>query len=153
MQRSANAIWKGSIQKGQGAVSTASGAVKQMPYSFNTRFGDSPGTNPEELIAAAHASCFAMATAGALTAKGLEPLSLDVKATVTIQKEGSSWRVGSSHLELTAQVNDVTQGQFLEIAEDAKANCPISKLLNAEITLSAHLEEGDSRPWAPPPAH
>jgi len=153
MQRSANVIWKGSVQQGQGAVSTASGALKQIPYSFATRFGDTPGTNPEELIAAAHASCFAMATSAALTAKGLEPLNLDVKATVTIQKDGASWTVTSSHLDLKAQVNDVTQGQFMEIAEDAKKNCPISKLLNAEITLEAQLEEVDTRPWAPPPAH
>lgn len=153
MQRSATAIWKGSIQQGQGAISSASGAIKQVPYSFNMRFGDTPGTNPEELIAAAHASCFAMATSGALTAKGLEPLNLDVKATVTLLKEGSGWRVSASHLELKGQVNDVTQGQFVEIAEDAKANCPISKLLNAEITLDARLEEADTRPWAPPPAH
>jgi lipoyl-dependent peroxiredoxin len=76
-----------------------------------------------------------------------------VKSTVTIQKDGASWTVTSSHLELRAQVNDVTQGQFLEIAEDAKKNCPISKLLNAEISLDARLEESDTRPWAPPPAH
>lgn len=153
MQRSANAIWKGSLQQGQGVISSASGAIKQVPYSFAMRFGDTPGTNPEELIAAAHASCFAMATSGALTAKGLEPLNLDVKATVTLQKEGANWTVTASHLELKAQVNDVTQGQFLEIANDAKANCPISRLLNAEISLDARLEESDERPWAPPPAH
>ncbi len=153
MQRSANAIWKGSLQQGQGTVSSASGAIQQMPYSFNTRFADAPGTNPEELIAAAHASCYAMATAGALAAKGFEPLNLDVKATVTIQKEGADWSVSSSHLELKAQVNDVTQGQFLEIAEYSKVHCPISKLLNAEITLDARLEVADERPWAPPPAH
>lgn len=153
MQRHASAVWRGSIQKGQGQISTESGALKQLPYSFSTRFGEQPGTNPEELIAAAHASCFAMATSAALSSKGLEPLSLDVQATVSIQKEGDSWKVTSSHLELKAQVNDVTQGKFMEIAEDAKTNCPISKLLNTEISLDAKLIEIDERPWAPPPAH
>ena len=153
MQRKANALWRGSIQQGQGVVSNASGALKEVPYTFAMRFTDAPGTNPEELIAAAHASCFAMAVSGGLTSQGLEPLKLDTQATVTLQKDGTGWRVNSSHLELKAQVNDVTQGQFLEIVEDAKKNCPISKLLNAEITLDARLEQSDERPWAPPPAY
>lgn len=151
MQRQAHVVWRGSIKEGKGQVSTQSGALKEIPYSFQTRFEDQPGTNPEELIAAAHASCFAMATSGALSKQGFEPEALDVTATVTIQKDKDSWTVGSSHLHLKAQVANVTQGQFQEIAEDAKKNCPISRLLNAEITLQAELESASSRPWAPPP--
>jgi osmotically inducible protein OsmC len=132
-------------------ISTLSGALKAVPYSSNTRFGETPGTNPEELIAAAHSSCFAMACAAALSTKGFEPENLDVTATVTLQKNGDSWAVTSSLLQLKAQVANVTQGQFLEIAEEAKNNCPISKLIKAEITLEAHLNEPSSRPWAPPP--
>ncbi|WP_413290829.1 OsmC family protein [Bdellovibrio sp. HCB337] len=151
MQRQARAIWRGSIKEGKGDVSTLSGALKNIPYSFQTRFENQPGSNPEELIAAAHASCFAMATSAALSKQGFEPESLDVTATVSLQKDKDTWTVGSSHLHLKAHVTNVTQGQFQEIAEDAKKNCPISRLLNAEITLQADLEEASSRPWAPPP--
>ncbi|MGZ3803907.1 MAG: OsmC family peroxiredoxin [Pseudobdellovibrionaceae bacterium] len=151
MQRKAQAIWRGSLQKGEGEISTFSGALKGVPYSFSTRFSESPGTNPEELIAAAHASCFAMACSAGFSAKGLEPESLAVTANVTLQKEGESWNVTASHLQLQAHVENVSQEQFLQITEEAKNNCPISKLLKAKITLEAQLEAPPSRPWAPPP--
>jgi osmotically inducible protein OsmC len=152
MQREASVVWNGSIQQGNGQITTKSGALQSVPYSFNTRFGEDPGTNPEELIAAAHASCFAMAASGALTKQGFEPETLSVTATVTINKDKDSWTVASSNLYLKGRVANITQGQFLEIVEDAKKNCPISRLLKADINLTAELEEGHSRPWAPPPA-
>jgi len=151
MQRVASVVWNGSLQQGNGQINAESGALKEVPYNFNTRFGEDPGTNPEELIAAAHASCFAMAASGALTKHGFEPETLNVTATVTINKEKDSWTVASSNLYLKGRVANVTQGQFLEIVEDAKKNCPISRLLKADINLTAELEEAHARPWAPPP--
>lgn len=140
MERTASAYWRGSIQRGRGEVTTASGVLKNSPYSFSTRFENAPGTNPEELIAAAHASCFAMALSGALTKAGFEPKALDVSAAVSIEKDGEGFTVRSSKLKLRAQVPNIDGAKFSMIAEDAKKNCPISKLLNAEITLEARLE-------------
>lgn len=151
MQREASVVWRGSLQNGNGQISTKSGALQGQPYSFNTRFGEQPGTNPEELIAAAHAACFAMATSGALSKQGFEPEALDVTATVSLLKDKDSWTVASSHLQLRGRVPKISPDQFLAIAEDAKKNCPISRLLKAEITLHAELDETSSRPWAPPP--
>lgn len=151
MQRKAQAIWHGSLQMGKGEISTLSGALKGVPYTFNTRFAETAGTNPEELIAAAHASCFAMSCSAGLTDQGFEPESLEVTANITLQKETTSWAVTSSHLQLKAQVPEVTPDQFMKIAEEAKNNCPISKLLTVKITLDAHLEESPTRPWAAPP--
>lgn len=158
MDRKATAVWQGSIKEGRGEISTESEALNQVAYAFNTRFENQPGTNPEELIAAAHSSCFAMACAAGFTKQGFTPEKLEVNATVSVNKEGESWTVGSSHLDLQAQIPDVTEDQFQKIVEDAKANCPISKLLKAEITLEARLgaaplgNRSDARPWAPPPA-
>ncbi|HEY8270881.1 MAG TPA: OsmC family peroxiredoxin [Pseudobdellovibrionaceae bacterium] len=152
MQRKAQAIWRGSLQLGKGEISTLSGALKGVPYTFNTRFSETPGTNPEELIAAAHASCFAMACSAGFSDKGFEPENLEVTANVTLQKLGSAWAVTSSLLQLKAQVAGVPLDQFTSIVEEAKNNCPISKLLNLNIALEAHLEEAPPpRPWAPPP--
>lgn len=153
MQRQAYAVWQGPMQHGKGLISTFSGAIKQVPYSFSMRFADTPGTNPEELIAAAHASCFAMALSGALSEKGFEPVTLNVRATVNLEKVDTAWTVTSSHLELKGQIHNIAQEEFLKIAESAKTNCPISRLLKAEISLHAQLEETDTRPWAPPPPH
>lgn len=150
MQRQAQAVWRGNLQQGQGHISNLSGTLKNVSYSFNTRFSDSPGTNPEELIAAAHASCFAMATSGGLSAKGFTPEELNVVATVMIEKSGDTWSVSSSHLNLHAHVPEITQTQLLEIVEVAKKNCPISRLLNTEITMEAHLTKTPARPWAAP---
>jgi len=151
MQRTANAIWHGSITRGQGEITTSSEILKSVPYSFSTRFGQSPGTNPEELIAAAHASCFAMACSAALSAKKFEPDFLDVVSNLTLDKQGDSWTVTASHLTLHARVPNIDDAQFQTIVKDAKENCPISKLLKAEITLDAKLDEATMKPWAPPP--
>lgn len=140
MERKASAYWRGSLQRGRGDVSTASGVLKNIPYSFSTRFENAPGTNPEELIAAAHSSCFAMALAGILNKAGFEAKALDVNATVDIVKDDSGFTVRSSKLKLRAQVAGIDATQFYQLAEDAKKNCPISKLLKAEITLEARLE-------------
>lgn len=140
MQRKATAIWRGNMQQGQGEISTESGVLKSTPYSFSKRFGDTPGTNPEELIGAAHASCFAMALSGALNAKGFTPDSLTVNATVSLEKKGNEWTVIASHLQLNAQVPGIDPNQFKVISEDAKNNCPISRLLDTEISLDARLE-------------
>lgn len=140
MERIASAYWRGSLQRGRGDVTTASGVLKNIPYSFSTRFENAPGTNPEELVAAAHASCFAMALSGAINKVGFEAKSLEVSATVRVEKDGAGFKVTSSKLKLRAQVPGIDAAQFSQVAEEVKKNCPISKLLNAEITLEAHLE-------------
>lgn len=135
MDRQAQALWQGDIKNGRGELSSDSGILKNTAYSFNTRFGDTPGTNPEELIAAAHAGCFTMALAGALGKKGYTADRLETSATVSIAKDGEGFKIGSSRLKLRAQVPDIDEKTFKAIAEDAKANCPVSKVLNLEITL------------------
>lgn len=140
MERSASAYWRGSIQRGRGDVTTASGVLKHVPYSYSTRFENAPGTNPEELIAAAHASCFAMALSGALTKAGFEAISIDVTANVAIFKDDSGFTIRSSKLKLRAQVPGIDADKFGVLAEDAKKNCPVSKVLNAEISLEAKLD-------------
>ncbi|RYZ63966.1 MAG: OsmC family peroxiredoxin [Proteobacteria bacterium] len=140
MDRKATSIWTGSIKEGQGTITSDSGALQNQPYSFTTRFEGEKGTNPEELIAAAHSACFAMATSGNLSKAGFNPTRLQVTATVTVSKKGEGWEVGSSKLQLSAQIPEISEAKFQELAQDAKANCPISKLLRAEITLDAKLE-------------
>ena len=124
---------------GQGHVSLASGALSNQPYGFNTRFEDKAGTNPEELIAGAHASCFAMALSFALEGAGYESGELNVDAAVTLEKDGEGFTVTASALTLDAKVDGIDEDKFKDIAEGAKANCPISKLLNADITLDYTL--------------
>ncbi|WII71546.1 OsmC family protein [Bdellovibrio sp. 22V] len=135
MDRRATAIWRGNLQNGRGELSTESGAIKSTPYSFATRFENTPGTNPEELIGAAHAGCFTMALAGALAKKGFIADSLETSATVSLTKKGEGFEITSSKLKLRAQVPDVDAKTFEAIAQDAKKNCPVSKALNMEITL------------------
>jgi len=120
-------------------VSTASGAVKNVAYSFAMRFGDTPGTNPEELVAAAHAACFSMALSGELGQRGYQPDAIDTKATLDFDKTDAGWSVKSIHLDVTAKVPDADPTKFQAAAEAAKKNCPISRLLNTQITLSAML--------------
>jgi osmotically inducible protein OsmC len=139
MKRTATANWKGGLKDGKGTVSASSGIFTDVPYNFSQRFESGAGTSPEELIAAAHASCFAMALSGELGGVGLTPESLDARATVTIEKQGPGFAVTSSHLELTAKIPNADRAKFDKAAETAKANCPISKLLNAKITLEARL--------------
>jgi osmotically inducible protein OsmC len=137
--RKGSARYDGLGKDGRGHVSTGSGALADQPYGFGTRFGDEKGTNPEELIAAAHASCFTMALSFALARAGFEQGSLETEASVTIEKDGDGFTVTRSDLELKAQVDGIDADRFAEIAAGAKANCPISKLLNAEITLKHTL--------------
>src|SRR5215204_838962 len=136
MKRTASAVWLGNLKQGSGSLSTAGGALRDTPYGFSSRFENGAGTNPEELIAAAHAGCFAMALSGELGGAGLTPERLDVTAEVTLENvPGKSWTVTASHLVLKAKVPGADAAKFNELANKAKTNCPISKLLNANITL------------------
>ena len=137
--RTARAEWQGTGKEGKGTLSTQSGVLSSTPYGFNTRFGDTKGTNPEELIAAAHAGCFAMALAFALSAAGFTPTRLAVSAAVTIEPEGAGFKISKSALKLEASVPNIQRDQFQKIAEGAKAGCPVSKVLNADITLDWQL--------------
>lgn len=136
---SASARYQGLGKAGKGRITTKSGVLSEQPYGFNTRFEGQPGTNPEELIAAAHASCFTMATSFALAGAGYEDGTLDVACTVTLDKDGDGFTVTKSALTLTASVPGIAEADFNRIADEAKAGCPISKLLNCEITLDKTL--------------
>ncbi len=140
MEKTASAIWSGGIKEGKGKLSTESGALKESPYGFNTRFEDAPGTNPEELIGAAHAGCFTMALSGELGKAGMTAESLETTATVTLEKVPGGFEVPAIHLDLVARIPGADQQAFDQAANTAKENCPISKLLNARITLSSRLE-------------
>lgn len=139
VMRTASARYDGLGREGQGYVSTQSGVLSDQKYGFTTRFEDEPGTNPEELIAAAHASCFTMALSFALAKAGYSDGTLETKAAVKLDKQGEGFAVTASALTLTARVPGIAEADFHRIAQEAKANCPISKLLNAEITLDATL--------------
>ena len=139
IKRSASAHWTGTGKEGKGSLTTQSGILKDSQYGFNTRFENGPGTNPEELIAAAHASCFTMALSFALAGAGHNDGTLDTDAAVTLEKDGDGFKVTKSALTLRATVPGIDQAEFDRIAQEAKANCPISKLLNAEISLDATL--------------
>lgn len=134
------AEWNGTLKEGKGILSTGSGAITDSPYSFGTRFGEDLGTNPEELVAAAHAACFSMALSAQLANAGLTVESVKTTATVTMDKVGDGFGITKSHLDVVAKIPGADQAQFAELAEGAKKGCPISKLLNAEITMSAKLE-------------
>lgn len=140
MKKTASAHWQGSLKEGKGTISTESGALKDNPYGFNTRFENAPGTNPEELIGAAHAGCFSMALSLMLGEEGFTPDSIDTKATVTLEKDGDGFAVTAVHLDMTARIPNIDQATFDEIANKAKTGCPISKLLNADISLDATLQ-------------
>ena len=139
MKRKGSAEWSGEIKTGKGKVSTESGALKGNPYGFNTRFEDAPGTNPEELVGAAHASCYAMAMSLGLGEADLVADSIDVTATITLSEVEGGFAVTASHLDVTAQIPGCDAETFRRIAEETKRNCPISKLLDAEITMDARL--------------
>lgn len=139
MIRKASAVWNGTLKDGKGTVTTESGVLAQTPYSFRSRFENDKGTNPEELIAAAHAGCFTMALSAQLTGAGLTPESLATSAALTLEMVEKSWTVTKIHLEVNARVPGATSEAFQKVAADAKANCPISRLLKAEITLKATL--------------
>lgn len=137
--RSAESVWNGGGKGGQGKLTTPSGTLNAVPYALGMRFKDDPGANPEELVAAAHAGCFNMALAVALDGAGHAPEELKTTANVTIEQEDGGWRVVRSALELTGKVPGMSAEEFQKAADGAKAGCPISKLLNAEITLKATL--------------
>jgi osmotically inducible protein OsmC len=137
--RKGSARYDGLGKDGKGHVSTQSGVLKDNPYGFNTRFGDEPGTNPEELIAAAHASCFTMALSFALAKEGFTDGTLETNAKVTLDQDGEGFTITKSELDLTASVPGIDPDKFAEIAADAKASCPVSKVLNAEVTLTHTL--------------
>ena len=139
MQRHASAVWRGTLKEGKGTISAESGVLKEVPYSFAKRFGNEAGTNPEELIAAAHAGCFSMALSGKLANAGFNPTELSTRANLTLEQVDGAWTVTKIHLDLTAKVPGIQRAQFEELAADAKATCPISRLLKAEITLDAKM--------------
>lgn len=138
--RTATARYDGLGKDGKGHLSTQSGVLADQPYGFGTRFGDEPGTNPEELAAAAHAGCFTMALSFALAGAGYSAGRLETKAAVTLDKDGSGFRITKSALTLTARIDGIAESEFARIAAEAKANCPISKLFDTEITLEHALE-------------
>jgi osmotically inducible protein OsmC len=141
MKRTATAVWNGSLKEGNGTLTAPGGALKSTPYSFNSRFASGAGTNPEELIAAAHSGCFAMALSAMLGEAGFTPERLEVTAEVSLDNvpPPAGWTVTASHLVLVAKIPGIDAAKFEEITAKAKAGCPISRLLNATITLSAKL--------------
>lgn len=140
MQRKGSAVWKGGLKDGKGAVSSASGVLNSTPYSFSTRFENTPGTNPEELIAAAHAACFSMALSAQLSGANLPPSSIETSATITMEKQDAGWAITASHLDVVAHVPGADDAAFQKFAKAAETGCPVSKVLKAEITMNAKLE-------------
>jgi len=140
MKRKASAFWNGGLKDGKGTISTDSGVLSNAQYSFSTRFEEGKGTNPEELIAAAHAGCFSMALSGQLGNAGLTAESIKTTATVTLEKTDAGFTITKVHLDVTAKIPGAEQQAFETAANNAKAGCPISRLLKAEITMVASLE-------------
>jgi osmotically inducible protein OsmC len=140
MKRSATAMWNGDLKSGKGTISTESGVLSNSQYSFATRFEQGKGTNPEELIAAAHAGCFSMALSLQLAEAGLVAQSITTKATVSLEKTDAGFAITQSHLDLTARIPGASQQAFEKATDAAKNGCPVSKLLNAKITLDRKLE-------------
>ncbi|MCY1541435.1 Peroxiredoxin OsmC [compost metagenome] len=140
MKKTASAHWQGGIKDGKGTISTQSGVLSSAPYGFNTRFGDQPGTNPEELIGAAHAGCFSMALSKELGDAGMTAESIDTKAEVTLDKVDGGFAISAVHLSLRAKIPRADRAAFEKAVETAKSGCPVSKVLNAAITLEAILD-------------
>jgi lipoyl-dependent peroxiredoxin len=141
MKRTAQAKWQGDLKSGTGTISTASGTLASTPYSFHTRFEEGKGTNPEELLAAAHAGCFTMALSAQLGQAGLKAESLETSCTITLEQKEGGFAITGSHLELTAKVPGATSEAFEKATQAAKAGCPVSKLYNTNITLNAKLTD------------
>ena len=139
IERTGTATWSGGLKSGRGALSTQSGALKALPYGFASRFEGAPGTNPEELIAAAHAGCFTMQLSALLEAAGLTAERLDTRAVVTLEKDATGFMIPSVKLTLVGKVPGASAEQFQTIAAKAKAVCPVSRLLNADLSLDAKL--------------
>lgn len=140
MIKKASAVWKGGIRDGGGTISTETGVLRDSPYGFKSRFEDGPGTNPEELIGAAHAGCFSMALAAILGEAGLTATKIETQASITLLKVDAGFAITASHLNVVARVPNATPAQFAELAAKAKAGCPVSKLMNAAISMNAKLE-------------
>jgi osmotically inducible protein OsmC len=140
MKRKASAVWNGGLKGGKGALSTESGALSSTQYSFGTRFENGVGTNPEELIAAAHAGCFSMALSAQLDGAGLTATSINTTATVSLEKTDAGFTITAVHLEVAAKIPGATRAQFDTATSTAKAGCPVSRVLKAEITMDAKLE-------------
>jgi lipoyl-dependent peroxiredoxin len=140
MERTAKAQWKGDLRSGGGTISSASGVLSNTPYSFKDRFEQGTGTNPEELLAAAHAGCFSMALSLALQKEGLKADSIDTTCTITLEKEGDGFAIKKSHLDLRAKIPGAGEDTFQRAAQNAKEGCPVSKLFDTDITLDAKLE-------------
>jgi osmotically inducible protein OsmC len=139
MDRKARAQWKGDLKSGTGIISSTSGVLSNTPYSFRDRFEDGKNTNPEELLAAAHAACFSMALSLMLQMENLKADSIETTCTITLDKEGDGFAIKKSHLDLTARIPGADKSAFERAAQNAKENCPVSKLYDAEITLEAKL--------------
>lgn len=139
MKRTANAKWQGDLKSGAGMISTASGTLSQTPYSFHTRFEEGKGTNPEELLAAAHAGCFTMALSAQLAQAGLKAVSLETSCVITLEQKDGGFTITESRLELKAAIPGASQEAFQKAAAAAKSGCPVSKLFNTHITLDAQL--------------
>ena len=140
MERKATAVWRGDVKSGKGLLSTESRALKEAQYSFSTRFESGIGTNPEELLAAAHAGCFAMAVSSQLGKAGLKPEKLEATATISFEKVGEHFAITKSHLDLLAQVPGASQAKFDAAVNAAQTGCPVSRLFKAEISVDARLE-------------
>ena len=140
MKRKASAVWRGGLKDGKGTISTDSGVLSDTQYSFSTRFEEGKGTNPEELIAAAHAGCFSMALSGQLGNAGLTAESINTTASVTLEKTDAGFTITAVHLDVTAKIPGAEQQAFETAANNAKAGCPISRLLKAQITMEARLQ-------------
>lgn len=140
MQRKGSAVWSGGLRDGKGSVSTASGVLNNTQYSFATRFENGVGTNPEELIAAAHAGCFSMALSAQLGNSNLKPERIATDATVTLEKLADGFAITAVHLSVKAKIPGASPEAFQKAANEAKAGCPVSKVLNAKITMDAQLE-------------
>ncbi|MBX9604174.1 MAG: OsmC family protein [Bryobacteraceae bacterium] len=139
MKRTGSAVWRGDIKGGKGEISTQSGVLSNTQYSFATRFENGIGTNPEELIAAAHAGCFAMAFSLILGNAGFTPESIDAKATVSLEKQDAGFAITTSHLEVTSRIPGIDEATYQKLAGEAEKNCPVSKVLNAKISMDAKL--------------
>ena len=139
MQRKASAVWKGGLKDGKGTLSTESGVLKQTPYSFSTRFESQPGTNPEELIAAAHAGCFSMALSAQLGNAGMTAESIETTANLSLEKTDAGFTITAIHLDVKARIPGADRAKFEEAANNAKKGCPVSRVLNANITMTATL--------------
>lgn len=140
MQRKATAVWEGNLKEGKGNISTESGVLQNTQYSFGTRFENGKGTNPEELLAAAHAGCFAMALSNELGSVGLTPKKLDATATITLDKTADGFSITKSHIDLIAEIPGADQAKFDAAVHKAEKGCPVSKLYKAEISVSAQLK-------------